>query len=157
MPHLLLADDDPELSLMLKEYLERDGFRVDTVLDGTLALKRALDEDFDLIILDVMMPGLNGLDVLRGLRAEKITPVLMLTARGEDVDSIIGLDWARTIIFRSPATHACWRPGSVPYCAAASRTRTAETKAARAHCCGSETCRCIAERAACCGMAKRSP
>jgi len=92
MPHLLLADDDPELSLMLKEYLERDGFRVDTVLDGTLALKRALDEDFDLIILDVMMPGLNGLDVLRGLRAEKITPVLMLTARGEDVDSIIGLE-----------------------------------------------------------------
>lgn len=92
MPHLLLADDDLELSLMLKEYLERDGFQVETVLDGALALRRAIDEDFDLIILDVMMPGLNGLDVLRELRTEKITPVLMLTARGEDVDSIIGLE-----------------------------------------------------------------
>lgn len=92
MPHLLLADDDLELSLMLKEYLERDGFRIETVPDGALALKRALAEDFDLVILDVMMPGLNGLDVLRALRAEKVTPVLMLTARGEDVDSIIGLE-----------------------------------------------------------------
>lgn len=92
MPHLLLADDDLELSLMLKEYLEGDGFQVETVSEGTLALKRALSEDFDLIILDVMMPGLNGLDVLRELRAEKVTPVLMLTARGEDVDSIVGLE-----------------------------------------------------------------
>lgn len=92
MAHLLLADDDPELSLMLKEYLEGNGFQVDTVPDGLLALKRALDEDFDLIILDIMMPGRNGLDVLRDLRAEKVTPVLMLTARGEDVDSIVGLE-----------------------------------------------------------------
>jgi len=92
MPHLLLADDDPELSLMLKEYLEGNGFRVETVPDGRAALKRALEENFDLIILDVMMPGLNGLDVLRDLRAEKVTPVLMLTARGEDVDSIVGLE-----------------------------------------------------------------
>lgn len=92
MPHLLLADDDPELSLMLKEYLEGYGFQVETVPDGILALKRALEEDFDLIILDVMMPGRNGLDVLRDLRAVKVTPVLMLTARGEDVDSIVGLE-----------------------------------------------------------------
>ena len=92
MPHLLLADDDPELSLMLKEYLEGNGFQVETVSDGPLALKRALDENFDLVILDVMMPGRNGLDVLRDLRAEKVTPVLMLTARGEDVDSIVGLE-----------------------------------------------------------------
>ena len=92
MSHLLLADDDPELSEMLKEYLEGNGFRVETVPDGLLALKRALEEDFDLIILYIMMPGRNGLDVLRELRAEKATPVLMLTARGEDVDSIVGLE-----------------------------------------------------------------
>ena len=92
MSHLLFADDDPELSEMLKEYLEGNGFRVETVPDGLLALKRALEEDFDLIILDIMMPGRNGLDVLRELRAEKATPVLMLTARGEDVDSIVGLE-----------------------------------------------------------------
>lgn len=92
MPHLLLADDDLELSMMLKEYLEGDGFNVETVSDGTMALKKALEENFDLIILDVMMPGLNGLDVLREIRAQKVTPVLMLTARGEDVDSIVGLE-----------------------------------------------------------------
>ncbi len=92
MSHLLLADDDPELSEMLKEYLEGNGFQVETVHDGLLALKRALEADFDLIILDIMMPGRNGLDVLRELRAEKATPVLMLTARGEDVDSIVGLE-----------------------------------------------------------------
>lgn len=92
MPRLLLADDDIELALMLKEFLEDDGFQVETVADGALALKRGLDENFDLIILDVMMPGLNGLDVLRELRAEKLTPVLMLTARGEDADSIVGLE-----------------------------------------------------------------
>ena len=92
MSHLLFADDDPELSEMLKEYLEGNGFRVETVPDGLQALKRALEADFDLIILDIMMPGCNGLDVLRELRAEKATPVLMLTARGEDVDSIVGLE-----------------------------------------------------------------
>ncbi len=92
MPKLLLADDDLELSHMLKEYLEGNGFQVETVPDGLLALKRALAETFDLVILDIMMPGRNGLDVLRDLRAEKVTPVLMLTARGEDVDSIIGLE-----------------------------------------------------------------
>jgi DNA-binding response OmpR family regulator len=92
MPHLLLADDDLELSMMLKEYLEGDGFNVETVSDGAMALKKALEENFDLIILDVMMPGLNGLDVLREIRAQKVTPVLMLTARGEDVDSIVGLE-----------------------------------------------------------------
>jgi two-component system, OmpR family, response regulator len=92
MPHLLLADDDLELALMLKEYLEGSGFQVQVVSDGALALKRALEENFDLVILDIMMPGLNGLDVLRDLRAQKVTPVLMLTARGEDVDSIVGLE-----------------------------------------------------------------
>jgi DNA-binding response OmpR family regulator len=92
MPHLLLADDDPELSLMLKEYLEGAGFQVETVPDGLLALERAMDGEFDLIILDIMMPGRNGLDVLRDLRAVMATPVLMLTARGEDVDSIVGLE-----------------------------------------------------------------
>lgn len=92
MPRLLLADDDPELTQMLKEYLEALGFQIETAADGIQALKRATESDFDLIILDVMMPGRNGLDVLRELRTVKVTPVLMLTARGEDVDSIVGLE-----------------------------------------------------------------
>jgi two-component system response regulator CpxR len=92
MPRLLLADDDPELSQMLQEFLEGAGFQVDLAGDGLIALERALEEEFDLIVLDIMMPGRNGLDVLRELRAVKATPVLMLTARGEDVDSIVGLE-----------------------------------------------------------------
>ncbi len=92
MPHLLLADDDVTLSAMLQEYLGRNGFQVDTVDDGVTALQRALAEDFDLIVLDVMMPAMNGLDVLRELRARKLTPVLMLTARGDELDSILGLE-----------------------------------------------------------------
>jgi DNA-binding response OmpR family regulator len=92
MPHLLLADDDRELSAMLREYLDREGFRVDVVTDGAAALERALAQDYDLIVLDVTMPAMNGFDVLRTLRARKLTPVLMLTARGDDVDSIVGLE-----------------------------------------------------------------
>lgn len=92
MTHILLADDDVELCEMVKEYLIAEGFTVDTVHDGDAALARATSGDFDLIVLDVMMPRRNGLDVLRELRARAATPVLMLTARGEDVDSIIGLE-----------------------------------------------------------------
>lgn len=92
MPDLLLADDDRELSVMLSEYLVGDGFRVKTETDGECALKMALAKDFDLLVLDVMMPGMNGFDVLHALRAKKQTPVLMLTARGDDVDSIVGLE-----------------------------------------------------------------
>ena len=92
MSHLLLVDDDRELGAMLSQYLVREGFRVDTAEDGETALRRALTEDFDLIVLDVMMPGMSGLDVLRALRAHRVTPVLMLTARGDDVDSIVGLE-----------------------------------------------------------------
>jgi len=91
-PHILLADDDVELCEMLKEYLATEGFRVDTAFDGETALSKALPGDYDLIVLDIMMPRKNGLDVLRELRAQSLTPVLMLTARDEDVDSIVGLE-----------------------------------------------------------------
>jgi DNA-binding response OmpR family regulator len=103
VPHILLADDDRDLSAMLREYLVRDGYRVDTAEDGNAALKRALDEDFDLIVLDVTMPGMNGFDVLRALRAQKVTPVLMLTARGDDVDSIVGLELGADDYLGKPA------------------------------------------------------
>lgn len=92
MNRILLADDDVELGEMLKQYLATEGFAVDTALDGDTALAMARAGNYDLVILDVMMPGKNGLDVLRELRAESLTPVLMLTARGEDVDSIVGLE-----------------------------------------------------------------
>jgi two-component system response regulator CpxR len=92
MAHILLADDDVELSEMLVDYLGGEGFTVDMAYDGEAALRMALANRYDLLVLDVMMPKLNGFDVLRELRAKSLLPVLMLTARGEDVDSIVGLE-----------------------------------------------------------------
>ncbi len=92
MNHLLLADDDPVLCSMLKRYLDSEGFHVDTVHDGKLALQKALTQDYDLLALDISMPGMNGFDVLRSLRTYKHTPVLILTARGESHDSLLGFE-----------------------------------------------------------------
>ena len=89
---ILLADDDHELCELLKQYLEIEGFEVSVALDGEAALNAALTGDYDLMVLDVMMPLRNGFDVLRELRKNSMMPVLMLTARGEDVDSIVGLE-----------------------------------------------------------------
>ncbi|MBF0588234.1 MAG: response regulator transcription factor [Magnetococcales bacterium] len=91
-PHILLVDDDRELCSMLASYLAQDGFTCQAVHDGESALKRALSENFDALVLDVMMPGLNGFDVVRRLREKSQTPVLMLTARGDETDSIVGLE-----------------------------------------------------------------
>ncbi|MBF0190810.1 MAG: response regulator transcription factor [Magnetococcales bacterium] len=92
MTRLLLVDDDQELCHMLSLYLQAEGFECLCRHDGEAGLKLALKETFDALVLDVMMPGLNGFEVLRRLRSRKNTPVLMLTARGEDVDSILGLE-----------------------------------------------------------------
>lgn len=92
MARILLADDDTELGDMLADYLGREGFEVELAHDGSAALARALADEYDLLILDIMMPGRNGLDVLRELRTHSMLPVLILTARGDDVDSIVGLE-----------------------------------------------------------------
>lgn len=92
MAKLLIADDDVDLCALLQSYLGAEGFEVHTVNDGQAALQRATAEAFDLVILDVMMPGKDGFEVLTQLRKRQLTPVLMLTARGEDSDSITGLE-----------------------------------------------------------------
>jgi two-component system response regulator CpxR len=92
MAHILLADDDIELNGMLVDYLAGEGFEFDVARDGGAALSKALINQYDLLILDVMMPRRNGFDVLRELRIQSQLPVLMLTARGHDVDSIVGLE-----------------------------------------------------------------
>ena len=89
---ILLVDDDAELCSLLAEFLKREGLPVEWEHDGHRGLDKALHGKFDLIILDVMLPGLDGFEILRRLRAESRVPVLMLTARGEDVDRIIGLE-----------------------------------------------------------------
>lgn len=92
MNTILLADDDIELTQLLSEYLQREGFAVTVADDGEAALQRALQQTFDIMILDIMMPKLNGFDVLRQLRKHSNIPVIMLTARGEDIDNIVGLE-----------------------------------------------------------------
>ena len=104
MGRLLLADDDRELCGMLQEYLVSEGFSVDMAHDGDSALQKALQGDYELVVLDVMMPGRIGLDVLRELRAVSNLPVLMLTARGDDVDSIVGLELGADDYLAKPAS-----------------------------------------------------
>ncbi len=89
---ILLIDDDTELCSMLTDYLERYGFRITAVHRGDTGLKTALDKPFALILLDVMLPGIDGFEVLRRIRATSTVSVLLLTARGEDVDRIVGLE-----------------------------------------------------------------
>lgn len=89
---LLLADDDVELCQLLQQYLEVEGFKVSLAHDGKEAVDVALSRDFDLLILDVMLPSMQGFDVLRTLRQSSDMPVLMLTARGDDTDRIVGLE-----------------------------------------------------------------
>ncbi|MDY6908764.1 MAG: response regulator transcription factor [Thermodesulfobacteriota bacterium] len=89
---LLVVDDDTELCELLEEYLEPHGFSVMSIHDGESGLRTLAGQPFDAVILDVMLPGRDGLEVLRGLRAQSDLPVLMLTARGDDVDRIVGLE-----------------------------------------------------------------
>jgi len=89
---VLLVDDDVELCELVSEYLGGEGFEIEVTHNGNDGLARAQEGRHDLVILDVMMPGLTGFEVLRRLRGSSSVPVLMLTARGEDVDRIVGLE-----------------------------------------------------------------
>jgi DNA-binding response OmpR family regulator len=89
---VLVVDDDPALSEVVGRYLRRDGFEVDYAADGTAGLTKALDTLPDLIVLDLMLPGLDGLEVCRRLRRVAPIPVVMLTALGEENDRIAGLE-----------------------------------------------------------------
>ena len=89
---ILVVDDDVELCSLVSEYLRPEGFQVEAVHDGKAGLARALSGDHLLAVLDVMLPGINGFDVLRRIRDSSRLPVLLLTARGEDVDRIVGLE-----------------------------------------------------------------
>lgn len=89
---LLLIDDDTELCAMLGEYLAPEGFTVTSLHDGETGARTALTGVFDVVVLDVMMPRLNGIEALRRIRVASSVPVLMLTAKGDDVDRIVGLE-----------------------------------------------------------------
>jgi DNA-binding response OmpR family regulator len=89
---VLIVEDDPTVAEVVARYLEREGCRVEIVADGQLGLQRALRDPPDLLVLDLMLPSLGGLEVCRRLRSEAPVPVIMLTARGEEADRIAGLE-----------------------------------------------------------------
>ncbi len=92
MTRVLLVDDDVELASMLREYLQREGFETTTVHDGEAGAAEALSGHYAIVVLDVMLPRLSGVEALRRIRTRSRVPVLMLTAKGDDVDRIVGLE-----------------------------------------------------------------
>ncbi len=92
MKKLLVIDDDKKLCDLLSEYMGQEGFTIEATHDGKDGVAKAITGNYDLIILDVMLPGENGFEVLRKIRSKINTPIVMLTARGDDVDKIIGLE-----------------------------------------------------------------
>ncbi|MBN9429347.1 MAG: response regulator transcription factor [Burkholderiales bacterium] len=104
MPRVLLVDDDVELTDLLREYLQREGFDTDAAHDGEAGVACALAGRYDLVVLDVMMPRLDGVEALRRIRAASQVPVLMLTARGDNVDRIVGLELGADDYVPKPCT-----------------------------------------------------
>ena len=91
-PRILVVEDDPTVSEVVTRYLEREGFVVEVAFDGAVGLERALADPPELVVLDLMIPSLDGFEVCRRLRAAAPVPVIMLTARGEEADRIVGLE-----------------------------------------------------------------
>lgn len=104
MARILLVDDDTELASMLKEYLELEGYEVMAVNDGEAGVEEARSGRYALVVLDVMMPRLNGIEALRRIRSESLLPVLMLTAKGDDVDRVLGLELGADDYVPKPCT-----------------------------------------------------
>ena len=92
LPKLLIIDDDVPLCELLSEYLQSEGFQVETVHSGAIGERALLEGNFELVVLDVMLPDKKGFDVLRQIRVQSQCPVLMLTARGDELDRVLGLE-----------------------------------------------------------------
>lgn len=89
---ILVVDDEERIRRLLRMYLEKEHFRIDEAEDGETALRMALDNEYDLILLDVMLPGIDGVEVCSRLRVQKATPVVMLTAKGEEANRVQGFE-----------------------------------------------------------------
>ena len=91
MSKVLIIEDETSIAELEKDYMELSGFDVDSVSDGEEGLKKALEEDYDLIVLDLMLPGMDGFDVCKQIRDEKNVPIIIVSARKEEIDKIRGL------------------------------------------------------------------
>ncbi|WP_272495733.1 response regulator transcription factor [Bacillus pinisoli] len=90
--NILIVDDEERIRRLLKMYLEREGYQTEEAEDGIEAFEKAMSKDYDLILLDVMMPGKDGIEVCKELREFKATPIIMLTAKGEEVNRVQGFE-----------------------------------------------------------------
>jgi two-component system OmpR family response regulator/two-component system response regulator CpxR len=106
MTKVLLIDDDRELTGLLVEYLQEEGFTAHAVDDPRVGLEEAISKAYEIVILDVMMPRLNGVDVLQRIRRTSTIPILMLSARGENIDRITGLNLGADDYVSKPCTPA---------------------------------------------------
>ena len=104
MAGVLLIDDDEKLLALVGDYLGAEGFSVKVENDSTRGVALALSGDYAIVVLDVMMPRMNGLDALRRIRQQSNLPILMLTARGDDVDRITGLELGADDYVAKPCT-----------------------------------------------------
>ena len=104
MVKVLLVDDDRELCAMQADYLAADGFAVSCAYDGEAGVEAALSESYSIVVLDVMMPRLNGIDALRRIREQSDVPVIMLTARGDNIDRVLGLELGADDYVPKPCT-----------------------------------------------------
>jgi DNA-binding response OmpR family regulator len=104
MDKILLVDDDVDLTSMLNQYLTREGFEVTAVHDGEAGVAEVTSREYALVVLDIMMPKVSGIDALRRIRAVSSVPILMLTARGDDIDRIVGLDMGADDYVPKPCT-----------------------------------------------------
>jgi Response regulators consisting of a CheY-like receiver domain and a winged-helix DNA-binding domain len=104
MNNVLLVDDDVELAEMLADYLRRDGFETQTVHDGASGVTEALSGRYGIVVMDVMMPGMSGIEALGRIRLQSRIPVLMLTGKGDDVDRILGLELGADDYVPKPCT-----------------------------------------------------
>lgn len=104
-PHILLIDDDRDLAELLGEYLDAEGYRLSAAHSGEDGIEQLLKGQYDLILLDVMMPGIDGFETLKQIRNTSSVPVLMLTAKGEETDRVLGLELGADDYLAKPYSH----------------------------------------------------
>lgn len=130
VPSLLLIEDDDAIRTALELSLTRQGHRVATAATGEDGLKLLREQRPDLIVLDVMLPGIDGFEVCRRIRRTDQLPIILLTARSDDIDVVVGLESGADDYVVNPSRAGCWTPGSGPCCGAASGRRATRRRSA---------------------------
>ena len=128
---ILLVDDDVELGTMLSQYLIGEGFDAQLVLTGSAGVQGALSGEFTAMILDIMLPDMSGIDVLRQVRQNSRIPVIMLTAKGDNIDRVIGLEMGADDYMPKPCYPESWWRVCAPYCAVSKSRRRSQTPESR--------------------------